>query len=111
MNLAYSPHSARATCVAFASTTPTCTDRLPVSMSIALSAILNPASAWSTASTVRLVPLYARRQHVPHAVEFQPATACAPPMRGALGSEPKVVKPLVRRPLAPLVDGEWVREW
>lgn len=48
-----------------------------------------------------VVPLNVKLQHVPHAVEFHPATAGAPPMNGNDGKDPKVVNPFVSNPFAP----------
>jgi len=45
--------------------------------------------------------LNVRLQHVPQAVEFHPAMAGTPPMKGKVGREPNVVNPFVRRPFAP----------
>lgn len=98
----HNPHTDLSTWVAATSTTPSSSANPPVSSSIAACATLNPESAWSTARTFTEFPSYVSVQHVPHAAEFHPPTAAAPPIWGNFGSEPKVEKPLVRSPFVPL---------
>lgn len=64
-----------------------------VSVFIAVRPMLNPASVWSTARTLILVPLNVSCQQEPQFCELNPPTADVPPMLGKLGREPKVVKP------------------
>ena len=45
---------------------------------------------------------YVNFQHDPHSADPQPPTVKPPPMKGNVGSESKVVNPLVIRPLGPL---------
>jgi len=54
--------------------------------------------------------LYVSFQHVPQLGELNPMIAGAPPMWAKLGSEPNVVKPLVRRPLDPLEHATVARD-
>jgi len=54
---------------------------------------------------------YVKFQHVPQSGSFQPETAGAPPMRGKLGNEPKVVKPRVWSPLGPFEHATVLSDW
>src|SRR6266404_3313636 len=60
-----------------------------------------PSEIVSMAVTKIEVPWDVSFQHDPHAVEFQFLTAKTPPMPGKEGSEAKVEKPLVIKPLTP----------
>lgn len=53
--------------------------------------------------------VYSKFQQVPHRGEFQVAFGI-PPILGKDGREPKVVKPFVNRPLAPLEQATFERE-
>lgn len=65
---------------------------------------------WSMARTLIVLPLNVRAQQVPHAAEPNPVTAGAPPMKGKLGNEPKVVNPKFSRPFGPLEQETVLRD-
>ncbi len=69
---------------------------------MALSEMSKPSEIVSMPMTWIQLPLYVNFQHDPHSGEFQPLMALTPPMSGNVGSESKVVNPLVIKPLAPL---------
>ena len=50
---------------------------------------------------IPLAFVYVMVQQVPQLGEFQPVTAGAPPTKGYLGKDPRVVKLRVSRPLGP----------
>lgn len=104
--MTYNPQAEAATWVAVIVTLPSCCAWLLVNLFIAPKAILKLGVATSMAIIlmVFVMPdefLKASCQHVPQAAEPWPVTAGAPPMLGKWGREPKVVKPLVKRPLGP----------
>jgi len=110
----HKPQTEAATCVLVTLTLPKNPAWLLVNTFIAVSAMLNPLRETSIARTFMLFAIpdelvYVNCQHVPQFAEFHDATAWAPPMKGNLGREPKVVN-LGSRPLEPLEQATTLSE-